>query len=229
MTAYLARIRLNPFSRNVQRDLRDVAELHRTLMNLVPDGLGEAARKQAGLLFRLEEDQHGSTLLVQAACPIDLAGLPTGYGNGEVKDLAPMFKALKAGLPVRYRIAANPAKRERLPLDTTDTPPTDSENKRNNRGRILPLSGAEADQWWTRRAAAAGLNVQTLLPTPLGSAKGRTGKTEKKHTMRHQLVRYDGIATITDPHALTDAVITGIGRGKPYGAGLLSLAPAGTD
>ncbi|MFJ8470153.1 type I-E CRISPR-associated protein Cas6/Cse3/CasE [Streptomyces swartbergensis] len=28
--------------------------------------------------------------------------------------------------------------------------------------------------------------------------------------------------------ALEDAVIHGIGRGKPYGAGLLSLAPAST-
>ncbi|MER6145875.1 type I-E CRISPR-associated protein Cas6/Cse3/CasE [Streptomyces sparsogenes] len=228
-TAYLARIRLNPFSRTVQRDLRDAAELHRTLMNLAPDGLGESARKQASLLFRLEEDERGSTLLVQAAVPIDLTGLPTGYGDGEVKDLSPMFKALRAGMPVRYRIAANPAKRERLPLENTGDPSQTSTSQHRKRGRILPLVGAEADQWWTRRAAAAGLEVRTLMPTPLGSAKGRTGDTGRKRTMRHQLIRYDGTATVTDPHALADAVINGIGRGKPYGAGLLSLAPAGTD
>ncbi len=46
--------------------------------------------------------------------------------------------------------------------------------------------------------------------------------------MRHSLIRYDGTATVTDPTALTQAVLTGIGRGKPYGAGLLSLAPATT-
>lgn len=44
--------------------------------------------------------------------------------------------------------------------------------------------------------------------------------------MRHSLVRYDGTATVTDPDALRAAVLAGIGRGKPYGAGLLSLAPA---
>lgn len=44
--------------------------------------------------------------------------------------------------------------------------------------------------------------------------------------MRHHLTRYDGTATITDPDALTHALLTGIGRAKPYGAGLLSLALA---
>lgn len=44
--------------------------------------------------------------------------------------------------------------------------------------------------------------------------------------MRHSLIRYDGTATVTDPEALAAALLTGIGRGKSYGAGLLSLAPA---
>jgi CRISPR system Cascade subunit CasE len=44
--------------------------------------------------------------------------------------------------------------------------------------------------------------------------------------MRHSLVRYDGTGLITDPEALTQALVAGIGRAKSYGAGLLSLAPA---
>ncbi|MGW1941632.1 type I-E CRISPR-associated protein Cas6/Cse3/CasE [Streptomyces goshikiensis] len=31
---------------------------------------------------------------------------------------------------------------------------------------------------------------------------------------------------MTDPAALTTALLSGIGHGKPYGAGLLTLAPA---
>ncbi|WP_443065169.1 type I-E CRISPR-associated protein Cas6/Cse3/CasE [Streptomyces sp. NBC_00536] len=45
-------------------------------------------------------------------------------------------------------------------------------------------------------------------------------------SLRHSLVRYDGTATGTDPQALMAAVLSGIGRGKPYGAGLLTLVPA---
>ncbi|MFG2703153.1 type I-E CRISPR-associated protein Cas6/Cse3/CasE [Streptomyces sp. NPDC048386] len=211
--AALARIRLNPHSRAVQRDLRDAADMHRTLMRLVPDHLGDSPRQAAGLLYRLDETDTTSTLLVQATT-LDPARLPDGYGHSDVKDLTPMFNALKKGLAVRYRIVVNPAKTERLPLD-----------QKGQRGKRIPLTGPEADQWWTRRATEAGLELRTLLPTPVAAAQPRAKGTPP---MRHHLVRYDGTATVTDPDALTDAVLTGIGRAKSYGAGLLSLGPAGT-
>ena len=209
----IARIRLNPHSRDVQRDLRDATQMHRTVMRMVPDNLGDAPRQQAGLLYRLEETDTSSTLLVQAAT-LDPARLPTGYGQADVKSLAPMFTALRKGLGVRYRIVLNPAKRERLSLE-----------EKGKRGRIVPLSGAEADQWWLRRAAEAGINLHVLTPTSMEPARPR-GRDALR--MRHSLLRYDGTATVTDPDALEDAVMNGIGRGKPYGAGLLSLAPATT-
>ncbi|MFF9779461.1 type I-E CRISPR-associated protein Cas6/Cse3/CasE [Streptomyces sp. NPDC013978] len=211
MSAALARIRLNPRSRAVQRDLHDAAQLHRTLMRLVPDDLGTSPRQAAGLLYRLDETDTTSTLLVQATA-LDPARLPDDYGHTELKDLTPMFAALTKGRPVRYRITVNPVKTERLPLD-----------RKGQRGQRIPLTGQEADQWWTRRATEVGLELRTLLPTPLTPAHPRTGQTLRG---RHHLVRYDGTATITDPQALAQALLTGIGRAKSYGAGLLSLAPA---
>ncbi|NEY35898.1 type I-E CRISPR-associated protein Cas6/Cse3/CasE [Streptomyces sp. PRKS01-65] len=207
----LARIRLNPHSRDVQRDLRDATQMHRTVMRMVPDGLGDAPRHKAGLLYRLDETDTSSTLLVQAAS-LDPGRLPTGYGQADVKSLAAMFTALRKGLGVRYRIVVNPAKRERLPLE-----------EKGKRGRIVPLSGTDADQWWLRRATEAGLDLHDLTPTSMEPARPRGQHT---HGMRHSLLRYDGTASVTDPDALRDALIRGIGRGKPYGAGLLSLAPA---
>ncbi|GAA4781630.1 type I-E CRISPR-associated protein Cas6/Cse3/CasE [Streptomyces ziwulingensis] len=209
----LARIRLNPHSRDVQRDLRDATQMHRTVMRMVPDGLGDAPRHKAGLLYRLDETDTSSTLLVQATS-LDTARLPTGYGQADVKSLTPMFTALRQGLGIRYRIVVNPAKRERLSLEEKD-----------KRGPIVPLSGTDADQWWLRRAAEAGLDLHVLAPTSVEPARPRGQNTPG---MRHSLLRYDGTASVTDPDALRDAVIRGIGRGKPYGAGLLSLAPATT-
>ncbi|MFI1393236.1 type I-E CRISPR-associated protein Cas6/Cse3/CasE [Streptomyces griseoaurantiacus] len=207
----LARIRLNPHHRDVHRDLRDPMQMHRTVMRMAPDNLGDAPRHQVGLLYRLEETDTSSTLLVQGT-HLDPALLPPKYGHADVKSLAPMFSALRKGLAVRYRIVLNPAKRERLGLDQKD-----------KRGKIIPLSGADADQWWLRRAADAGLHLHVLTPTSLAPARPRNQQTP---SMRHSLLRYDGTATVTDPEALTQAVLNGIGRGKPYGAGLLSLAPA---
>ncbi|MCX5172691.1 type I-E CRISPR-associated protein Cas6/Cse3/CasE [Streptomyces antibioticus] len=209
----IARIHLNPHSREVQRDLRDATQMHRTVMRTVPDRLGDAPRRQAGLLYRLDQSETSSTLLVQAT-RLDLERLPAGYGTAQVKSLAPMFTALRKGLAVRYRIVVNPAKRERL-----------SPEEKNKQGKIVALSGAEADQWWLRRAAGAGLQLHVLTSTSLEPVRPRRPQAP---SMRHSLLRYDGTATVTDPDALTDALLTGIGRGKPYGAGLLSLAPAST-
>jgi CRISPR system Cascade subunit CasE len=185
--------------------------MHRTLMRLVPDDLGTSPRQAAGLLYRLDETDTTSTLLVQATS-LDPARLPDGYGHADVKDLTPMFNALRKGLAVRYRIVVNPVKTERLPLE-----------QKGQRGQRIPLTGPDADLWWTRRANEAGLQLHTLLPTPVAGAQPR-GKDARP--MRHHLVRYEGTATVTDPDALTHAVLTGIGRAKSYGAGLLSLAPA---
>ncbi|MDX3180481.1 type I-E CRISPR-associated protein Cas6/Cse3/CasE [Streptomyces sp. ME02-7008A-1] len=207
----IARIRLNPHSRDVQRDLRDATEMHRTVMRMVPDGLGDSPRSQAGLLYRLDETDTTSTLLVQAN-RLDPAHLPAGYGQADIKSLNPMFTALRKGLAVRYRIVLNPVKRERLSLEA-----------KGKRGRIVPLSGADADQWWLRRASDSGLQVHVLMPINLPPVRPRR---QDPDGMRHSLIRYDGTATVTDPDALHEAVLAGIGRGKPYGAGLLSLAPA---
>ncbi|CAL9278653.1 type I-E CRISPR-associated protein Cas6/Cse3/CasE [Streptomyces sp. SudanB66_2053] len=211
--ATLARIRLNPHSRAVQRDLRSATDMHRTLMRLIPDGLGGSPRQAAGLLYRLDVTDTFSTLLVQATA-LDPTRLPDDYGHADVKDLTPVLNALKKGLAVRYRTVVNPVKTERLSL----------ENK-GRRGKRIALTGPDADQWWARRAHQAGLDLTTALPTPIAAVHSSGDSTA---AVRHHLVRYDGTATVTDPDALAEAVLVGIGRAKSYGAGLLSLARAVT-
>jgi CRISPR system Cascade subunit CasE len=210
--AFLARIRPNPHSRDVQRDLRYAAEMHKTLMRMVPDHLGDAPRQQAGLLYRLDDTAHETVLLVQSATPLAPERLPPGYGATQVKDLTAMFAALRKDLAVRYRVTVSPVRRERLPLE-----------RKGQRGRLLPLHGPDADLWWSRKANEAGLHLLTTVPAPAPAAVSRPGDARK---VKHTLIRYDGTATVTDPDALTTALLAGIGRGKSYGAGLLTLAPA---
>lgn len=161
-TASLTRIQLNPRHPAVRRDLADTAGLHRTIMRLAPQNLGERAREQAGVLFRLDEDEGGATLLVQTRTLPELGQLPAGYGRTDTRDLAPMFKALTADTQVRYRIAANASKRLR--------PPAEEEARGRSHGKVVPLHGEEAIAWWRRRSAEAGLDIHTVLATDLRPA-----------------------------------------------------------
>ncbi|GAA1590106.1 type I-E CRISPR-associated protein Cas6/Cse3/CasE [Actinomadura kijaniata] len=195
----------------VMADLRDVGRLHRRIMSLFPDDLGSAPRSQAAVLFRLEEAPSGFTLLMQSALQPDLRQLPAFYGNARCKALAPLLNHLHSGATVHYRIVANATRK--LGKNTTAGRPK----------AVVPLHGAEADQWWVRQAETIGLLLHNLQSAPLSDATGRRNGT---HKMTHARTRFDGTATVTDPTALIQHLRTGIGRGKSFGCGLLTLAPA---
>ena len=209
MSLWLARIRPDRRRKEVRKDLRDIVSLHHTVMKLFPDGIGNQARRQAGVLFRLDETATGWHLLVQARIEPDPARLPEGYRSFELRKLQPLLDVLRPGMTVHYRLAGNASKRR---ADAGD----------RKRGPVVPLNGAEIDNWWTRRAQAAGLTVIAGRSETLDSVSGesRTGK------VRHAITRFDGVAVVTDADAVREAIVTGIGRGKAFGCGMLSLAPA---
>jgi CRISPR system Cascade subunit CasE len=204
VTAWLMRILPDLRRRDVINDLADPDRLHKRMMSLVPDDIGEHARAQAGVLFRIEETRQGVQLLVQSLMKPELGRLPDGYGEIAVRELGGLLDRLNTGVPVHYRIAANPSKRL-------------GKSAGKDAGKIKALRGAAAEEWWVAKAAAHGLAVTTVTSQPQPDIRA-------KGTVRHAVVRFDGTGVVTDPEALRAAVLTGIGRGKSYGCGLLSLA-----
>lgn len=76
-------------------------------------------------------------------------------------------------------------------------------------------------EWITRKLAASGAEITTVKAEPAGVEKSRRPGA----TMTHASCRYEGQLTIRDPDALRHAITTGIGRGRAYGFGLLTVAP----
>jgi CRISPR system Cascade subunit CasE len=213
MGVWLTRIVLDTRNRAVRADLRDAVKLHKRVMMLVPDDLGAQARANTGILFRLEEGRAAASLLVQAKHRPDPTRLPSGYGTAAVKALDPLLDGLSTGMPVHYRIAANPSKR---------LAKADASHKAK---QVIPLSGTAAEEWWARKAVESGLTLSTLLATAISPARGENGPGGP---IRHSITRFDGIAVIANPDLVRTAILDGIGRGKSYGCGLLSLAPVKT-
>lgn len=204
MTAWLTRIALDLRHSAARRDLSDITAMHRRVMSLVPDDLGEQARHRAGVLFRLDYTVAGPVLLIQTALPPDPSRLPDGYGTVDTRDISPLLKALTSGMAVHYRIAANASKKAW---------------KGDIAGKIVALSGRTAEEWWERKAKANGLDVRHLRAQPQPAARGRT------FPVFHAITLFEGKAVIADADQVRAAVLSGIGRGRSYGCGLLSLAP----
>ncbi|MCP9946021.1 type I-E CRISPR-associated protein Cas6/Cse3/CasE [Streptomyces somaliensis] len=219
MTLHLTRIVPNPRSNDARRDARSAVDTHRRLMSLFPQHTGPDPRARFGVLYRTDDTPTGPHLLVQSTHQPDLTRLPDAYGTALTRPLDPLLNALRPGLTIRFRCVASPV---RKPGATT--------RALYNLPAVVALSGTAADEWWLRQADTAGLKVLSLHSTPLDAARGTRAprdSTSKQH-INHKRTQFDGAATIIDPDQLRTTLTTGIGRGKAYGCGLLTIAPTRT-
>ncbi|MGK4007549.1 type I-E CRISPR-associated protein Cas6/Cse3/CasE [Sorangium sp. So ce1036] len=243
---YLSRALLNPVSRAVRADLADVASLHRTLMRAFPDDAGPRPREAHGILFRVDEDARRGrfVLLVQSATRPDFTRFPEGYfldlrddsgfadpgafENPAVRDVDEERSRIGAGARFRFRLRANPTRR----IDTKSGP----DGKRRNGRRVELRDDASRLAWLHRKATQSGFELcggrddleaadvwmheERKLTGHRPDARG--GRT----TLTLAPVLFEGRLRVTDADRFRAALVAGIGSGKAYGFGLLSIAPA---
>jgi CRISPR system Cascade subunit CasE len=227
---YLARGVLNPASRDVQRDLSDAAQLHRTIMKVFPDQVGANPRNALGVLHRIDEDPRRGeiVLFVQSAEEPNFARLPSGYfasaaddldlalsgdsENPRVRSVAREREGIALGDRFVFRLRANTTKK----ILTKSLPDGTKQN-----GKRVPVRGDEERlNWLARRAAQAGFHVERARVSEVEPIGGRA--KERRLTFAGAL--FEGVLAVTDAGAFRVALAEGIGPGKAFGFGLLSLA-----
>ncbi|MFG7940718.1 type I-E CRISPR-associated protein Cas6/Cse3/CasE [Streptomyces cacaoi] len=218
MTLWLTRILPSAGSPQARGDLDGTARdirLHRRLLQMFPDSVDGPARAQFGVLFRAEDTARGMQILMQSSTEPDPSRLPDGYGQAETRSLDRLLRAMDKGTLVNYRCTASPVRK-----------PTANVRKLYNLPAAVPLRGDAAVEWWTRQADAAGmepLRIEAQAADPVIGQRG--GNTPgAKNRVSHARVRFDGTARVTDPDLLRERLAAGIGRGKAYGCGLLTLS-----
>lgn len=225
---FLSRLLLNPRSKAVHRDLGDSHQLHRTVMGAFPDACGGRAGVQ--LLHRVEPGQGTATLLVQSSVAPSWNHLPSDYltidwmggENPATKPLAPLWAQIVTGRRLRFRLVANPTRRMR------------SGDETGRAGQRVGLMGTEQCLDWLHRQGArhgfilpngagdAGAVWMRDLPDRVGWKEGTGGKRRK---LTHRSVQFDGQLEVTDAERFRAGLERGVGRGRAYGFGLLTVAP----
>lgn len=248
MNLFLSRLILNLHSRQVMSELAHPYEMHRTLMRAF-HGAAEAesgAREQFGVLFRADSNERQDLVkvLVQSLVEPDWSFLHRldGYLSDSVdqdavscRDILPAYQKLRGGQLLTFRVRANPTKRvakegdplkgKRVDLQREEEQVAWLIRKGQEREPGVPggfelLMTEGEDEKGEERLVA---RVQARRE---GKQFGRKRDGVQGHTMTHMAVVFDGFLRVVDAGAFIETLTRGIGSGKAYGFGLLSVSPA---
>jgi len=209
---FLSNVKLNPQSRQVQRELSNPYEMHRTLMRSIPE---DTNRAQAGMLFRVEQrsdfNQLSLSILVQTMIKPDWHFLETVTDYLLESQVAVKEFVIDPAQHQKYRflLRANPTFRKK---DTRQTLPIFGEKK------LL--------DWLENKAEQSGFVIQKeeVLLRKIPQVAVTKKEEEATHRLQINMIDYSGFLEVNDPGRFKTALQTGIGRARSFGCGLLSLA-----
>ena len=245
---YLSRLLLNPRSRQVRSELAHPYEMHRTLMRAFPQAKNAAqatARHEFGVLFRVEVDDLAGTvkILVQSLEKPDWSFLNRleDYicADGTThrvsfKNITPTYQNLRNGQVLRFRLRANPTKRvakhddpmkgKRVEL-TRENEQIDWLIRKGLEREKGVAGGFELVTKEVKDVRGDACKVPRVNVCPEGKQQGRKKEGTAGHETTHLAVLLEGLLRVTDKNAFLETLIRGIGPGKAFGFGLLSVAP----
>ena len=244
MELYLTKMVLNPQSRRVWDDLGNLQNMHRMVSKAFPAVENDEAalhherktpRNEFNLLHRLDFDaQNGKTVLfVQSAIKPDWNFLQTDYAvQIECRTVHEQYANIENGMRLLFRLCANPTKRvgKSDKLAAEKYKPSDEKKIRR---RVELRTDEEKIGWLKRKGEDAGFQltnvqikeaVENAVVHSSSKQFGRRGRDEKKMTFG--AVIFEGVLQVTDAQKFRESLKTGIGTGKAYGFGLMSVAKA---
>jgi CRISPR system Cascade subunit CasE len=181
----------------------------------------------SGFLFRIDPQRGGRVvILVQSAKEPDwnYAFQNAGYllaARPEVKLFDPQFAT---GQRLRFRLAANPTRRLCRHSRERDGKPVAEKWV----GKRVPVPYDQLVDWLAEWRAhpdePPGFRIDKDSTTIHG-AYIYVNKAANGSGNRLRSVRYDGVLEVTDPERFRATLFHGIGPGKAFGFGLLSVAP----
>jgi CRISPR system Cascade subunit CasE len=197
------------------------------------EAMSKPRRQEGGFLFRIEPDPPMRILVQSSVRPNwDYAFQNAPYlvaGPPQVREFDPAFEA---GAAYRFRLVMQMVKRRTVPTSALK----DGQKPRSEHpircllpaidGSDRPRPDPEFRAWRERLSAVATrsgftvgdqLRVQPVTNLSM-KPEGRSAPA------RFNAAMFEGVLTCTDAELLRQAVVNGIGRGKAFGMGLLSLA-----
>lgn len=202
---YLSRIKLDPANRNTLRALSEPKLFHGALENIFP---GPRTRK----LWRIDSLNGDLYILLLSETVPDFSGFCSQFcrtaEDVQSKPYDGLLSRIENGSKWRFRLTANPVKSLRV---------------ENDRGKIhAHITAAYQKEWLLAKSEKCGFHLSEDF---FDVTQSRWYQFYKKDQNRVSLlaVTYEGVLEVTDEVVFRKAICEGIGRGKAYGMGLLTV------
>lgn len=238
---YLSRIWLNPRRSAAQAFLINPQVARASILGCVP-----AQPVTERVLWRLEPEPHThhrlELLVLTDSRPsweslVEQAGWPGAeQPQALTRPYQPLLDQVVRGRQFGFRVKVNPVSSTKSP----DAPSLAQKERltatpRPRGVRVPQRTAAHQLSWFTDRVERWGFSIasgEAGLPAVrltgrdrLSFRKARDGRSGGAPVVL-QTATIDGILEVTDPETARRSLLAGIGPGKAYGMGLLTLAPA---
>lgn len=248
---FLSQLILNPLSIHVQRDMANVYEMHRTIMHAFPSNHinEECARESFGILYRIDpiSTKNYYQLIVQSNISPNWGILPSEYlvsteilginANPIIREIT-FIHSITEGDTFRFRLRANPTKKVNTPtIEERESGKYNNKIKKNG-SRVSLYYPDDIFNWLAKKSDDAGFKV---VAVNYDREPPETGKkyenrrpddaiypkdilSTKYHTMKFHAITFNGVLSVTNVKLFKESLEKGIGSGKSFGFGLVSLA-----
>lgn len=212
---YLTRMRLDPENRRTMRAMAEPQLFHGAIEHSYS---GERRRN----LWRIDALNGAQYLMLVSEEKPDLTaaaaqfGWPDAASPWETRDYAPLLNRIHPGTRWHFRLTANPTKH------------APGNAAAGQRGKVMPHITAEHQQNWLMEKASQhgfALKEGEFLAVREQWYQFRKGR-EGGRPVSLLSVTFEGMLTVTDAELFRCALTEGIGRGKAYGMGMLTVVRA---
>lgn len=220
---YLSHVPLNTARRSAVALLGSPQRIHAAVLTAFP---GETDQMPAGLefspakgegrvLWRIDRSGPKANLFVVSperpdfTSLIEQAGWPCAENPARTADYGRFLDRLEPGQSWAFRLTANPVT-------------TTLDQARNKKVRVPHVTVAQQTKWFSDRAEQNGITIKDVLIDDRRRLEFRRG--DKTVTLAS--VSYRGTLDVVDSTLLRAMLVNGIGKGKGYGLGLMTLANA---
>lgn len=209
---YLSCLEIDTNQQRGRTWLANPYRVHQRLLMAFPDG--EALR----VLFRIETEGERPRVIVQSPVRADWE---RAFREHRVLQATPLQKEVtlrfRPGQRLRFLLRANPTKRQFVP------PAPFGAAARRAGQRLGLLRESDQREWLEEKGRQGGFRPVAFDAISRNLMKVPRGQGGAVQT--HLTVDYEGYLEAVDPDELAATLQRGIGPGKAFGFGLLSVAP----